>query len=55
VQGTTIKPVLGALGIALADEHESAGFEKLNLKLVDNIMRGKAKAMLCGGTVASPE
>eukprot|EP00730_Choanoeca_flexa_P003566 TRINITY_DN11446_c0_g1_i5.p1 TRINITY_DN11446_c0_g1~~TRINITY_DN11446_c0_g1_i5.p1 ORF type:complete len:853 (+),score=224.11 TRINITY_DN11446_c0_g1_i5:1293-3851(+) len=39
VQGTTIKPVLNALHIRMADEHETAGFEKLNLKLVDSVMR----------------
>lgn len=43
VQGTTIKPLLKCLNIAMADDHDVAGFEKLNDRLVDYTMRGKQK------------
>lgn len=41
LQGTSIKPLLRLLHITMADEHEIAGFEKLNDRLVDYTMRGE--------------
>lgn len=41
VQGTTIRPLLRCLNISIVEEHEVAGFEKLNDRLVDYTMRGK--------------
>ena len=49
VQGTTIKPLLNALNIAKAEEHETAGFEKLNDRLVDYTMRGGSPGEKEGG------